>query len=260
MPAKQPARESSAVIMSAALGNHSVRAAVGTHAVSVGGLVDYIEIGVFPVLTTGIGPTAHGGLIEIFNDKLKWDPFEFYTQNPTILTTTGMRLKPMKIPVKKNLPDDSTITVYYTAHNAATDVVTITFHWKLGASSGKQTFSKVGIGSATAYVVQTWYRSVLTITVPNGGQAVLALASFMGTPETEVCPGAKIALRCTKADWEPSEMITESVSGKTTLAGEVHPNGLPLDHPLPDNAVVHADVYAWDNQSQTLMLTIVWEG
>jgi len=260
MSAKPTARCGSAVIMSSSLADHSTRAAVGTHKAPIGGLVDYIEIGVYPVLTTGINTTPHGGKIEIFNDKIKWDPFEFYTPNLKVLTTTGSRIKPMRVPVKKTLPDDSTITVYYTAHNAATDVVAITFHWTFGASSGVQTYSKVGIGSATAYVVQTWYRDVLTITIPNGGRAVLALAQFAGTVETIVCEGGLVSLRATGADWEPTQFITESSTGITTASGEVHPNSVILDHPLPANCTVYADVKAWDNQSQLLMLCIVWEG
>lgn len=260
MSAKPTAKQASAVIMSAALADHSTRAAVGTHKAPIGGLVDYIEIGVYPVITTGINTTPHGGLIEIFNDKIKWDPFEFYTQNPKVLTTTGMRLKPMRIPCKKNLPSGSTITVYYTAFNAATDVVAVTFHWKLGASSRVQTFSKTGKGTATTYTVQTWYRDAVTIDIPNGGRAVLALAAFAGTPETIVCEGGIVSLRATGADWQPTQLITESVSGITTMSGEIHHNGLVLDHPLPDNCKVSADVKVWDNQSQLLLLTIVWEG
>ena len=258
---KPTARCGSAIIMSSSLADHSARAAVGTHKAPIGGLVDYIEIMVYPVMTTGINTTPHGGLIEIVNDKLKWDPFEFYTQNPKLLTTTGTRLKPMRIPCKKNLPNDSTITVYYTAHNAATDVVSVTFHWIFGRSSGIQTFSKAGKGTATTFTALTWTRDHVTISnIPNGGRAVLALAAFAGTPETIVCEGGAVSLRATGADWEPTQFTTESVSGITTMAGEVHPNGLVLDHPLPSGCNVVADVKVIDDQSQLLLLTIVWEG
>lgn len=257
---KPVAKCGSAVIMSSSLADHSTRAAVGTHKAPIGGLVDYIEIGVYPVVTTGINTTPHGGKIEMFNDKIKWDPFEFYTQNAKVLTTTGTRLKPMRIPVKKTLPNDSTITVYYTAFNAATDVVAITFHWQFGRSSGVQTYSKVGIGSAATFTVQTWYRDNVNIAIPNGGRAVLALAAFAGTPETIVCEGGLVSLRADGADWEPTQFVTESVSGITTMSGEVHQNGVVLDHPLPSNSTVRADVKVWDNQSQLLMLCIVWEG
>jgi len=257
---KPTAKMASATIMSASLADHSARAAVGTYKAPVGGLIDYIEIGVYPVITTGINTTPHGGLVEMFNDKIKWDPFEFYTQNAKVLTTTGTRLKPMRIPVKKTLPKDSTITVYYTAFNAATDVIAVTFHWKFGASSGVQTFSKCGKGTATAYTVQTWYSDVVTITIPNGGRAVLALASFCGTLETIVCEGGLISLTADGVDWVPTQFTTESISGVTTMCGEVHQNGLVLDHPLPSNTTVRAAVKAWDNQSQLLLLCIVWEG
>jgi len=246
--------------MSSSLADHSARASVGTHKCPIGGKLDYIEIAVYPVITTGINTTPHGGKIEIFNDKLKWDPFEFYTPNAKVLTTTGTRIKPMRVPCVKTIPDGSTIEVYYTAFNAATDVVAVTFHWTFGSYSGKQTFSKVGIGTATAYTVQTWYREVVSITIPNGGRAVLALAQFAGTVETIVCEGGLVSLRATGADWEPTQLITESASGVTTICAEVHPNGLVLDHPLPDNCTVYADVKVWDDQSQLLMLCIVWEG
>lgn len=261
MKEKPSAKCASTVIMSAALADHSTRAAVGTHKAPIGGKLDYVEVMVYPVVTTGINTTPHGGLIEIFNDKIKWDPFEFYTQNAKVLTTTGMRLKPMRIDCQKTLPDDSTITVYYTAHNAATDVVAITFHWQFGSYSGVQTYSKTGVGAAAALTALTWTAAHVTISnIPNGGRAVLALAAFAGTPETVVCEGGAVRLHATGADWDPTEFTTESVSGITTVSGEVHPNGLVLDHPLPSGCTVTADVKAIDNQSQKLLLTIVWEG
>lgn len=257
---KPTAKCGSAIIASSALADHSTRAAVGTHKAPIGGLIDYIEISVYPVLTDGIATTPHGGKIEIFNDKVKWDPFEFYTPNAKVKTTTGTRLKPMRVPVKKNLPNDSTITVYYTAFNAATDVVAVKFHWIFGARSGVQTFSKVGKGTATGFTALTWTRDHVTITIPNGGRAVLALAQFAGTPTTIVCEGGFVSLRATGVDWEPTQFQTESVTGITTMAGEVHPNGEILDHPLPSNCTVTADVKVIDTQSQLLLLCIVWEG
>ena len=251
----------SAVIMSSSLADHSSRAAVGTHKAPIGGMVDYVEVMVYPVITTGINATPHGGLVELFNDKVKWDPFEFYTQNAKVLTTTGTRLKPMRIDCKKTLPNDSTITVYYTAHNAATDVLSITVHWIYGQSTSVETYAKTGVGTAAALTALSWTRDHVTISnIPNGGRAVLALAAFAGTPETIVCEGGAVALRCSAADWEPTQFHTESVSGITTMSGEVQPNGCNLDHPLPSGSDIKADVKPIDNQSQKLLLTIVWEG
>lgn len=258
---KPSARMNSVVIMHAALADHSSRAAVvaaGTK-ISDGGVIDYIEFQVnCGVVDTDV-PT--GGLVELENDALDWRPFEFYTQKGELLTTTGFVQKVMRIPVRKTLPSDSKIYVYYTAHNAATDCLMVTVHWIIGGSAGKQTFSISGKDTAFAATAFAWNDAVITLSIPSlkGGRAVLFQCLTLDSPETAVTSGYVVRLRCNKATWEPTEGVTEGITGKTTAAGCQMPHSIVLDHPLPANSDVFVDVKAVDNQSQGLLCNLLWE-
>ena len=252
----------SQVIMHAALADHSARAAVvaaGTK-IAVGGMIDYVEFQVnCGVFDTDV-PT--GGLVELENDTVDWKPFEFYTQKGEILTTTGYVQKVMRVPVKKNLPSGSRVYVYYTAHNAATDALMVTLHWQVGKTTGVQTYSKAGIDTAFAATAFATNSKVITLEIPatKGGNAVLALISTLDSPETAVMSGYKVMLRCDSANWEPTEGVTEGITGKTTASGCQMPWSIVLDHPLPGGSDVYVDVVAVDNQSQGLMISFLWEG
>jgi len=258
---KPSAKMNSVVINHAALADHSTRAAVITAGtkISEGGVIDYLEFQVnCGVVDTDV-PT--GGLVELENDSLDWRPFEFYTQKGELLTTTGYISKVMRVPVRKTLPSNSTITVYYTAHNAATDVLMVTVHWIVGATTSKETFSKSGADTAFAATAFAWNSAVITLSIPSlkGGTAVLFQMLTLDSPETAVTSGYIVRLRCDKATWERTEGLTEGITGKTTAAGCQMPHSIVLDHPLPANSEVYVDVKAVDNQSQGLLCQLLWE-
>jgi len=258
---KQVARMASTVIMHAALADHSTRAAVvsaGTK-IPVGGVIDYLEFQVnCGVVDTDV-PT--GGLVELENDSIDWKPFEFYTQKGELLTTTGFVQKVLRVPVRKTLPSGSTIFVYYTAHNAATDALMVTVHWIVGGSTGVETYSKSGADTAFAATAFAWNTKVITLAIPatKGGRAVLFMCQTLDSPETAVTSGYVVALRNDSADWEPTQGVTEGITGKTTAAGCQMPWSIILDHPLPSNSDVYVDVLAVDNQSQGLLCNLLWE-
>jgi len=259
---KPTARMSSVVIAHSALADHSTRAKVvsaGTD-IAIGGAIDYVEFQVnCGVVDTDV-PT--GGLVELENNSLDWTPFEFYTQKGELLTTTGFVQKTMRVYVSKTLPSNSKIIVYYTAHNAATDALLVTIHWILGAGASVETFSISGADTAKAFTAFTWERAAITLEIPagaKGGNAVLFMAQTLDSPETAVTSGFVFGLRCSAADWEPTEGVTEGITGKTTASGCQMPNTLILDHPLPPNSKVYVDVMAPDNQSQGLLCNLLWE-
>ena len=258
---KPSAKMSSVVIMHSALADHSARAEVvsGGTKISEGGVIDYIDFQVnCGVLDTDV-PT--GGLVELENDSLDWRPFEFYTQKGELLTTTGYVQKVMRVPVKKTLPSDSIIHVYYTARNAATDALMVTVHWVIGGRAGKETFSISGADTAFAATAFAWNSAVITLSIPSlkGGRAVLFMGVLLDSPETAVMSGYAVRLRNNKATWEPTEGVTEGITGKTTASGCQMPWSINLDHPLPANSDVYVDVKAVDNQSQGLQCQLLWE-
>jgi len=258
---KPSARMASVAIAHTALADHSARAEVGSGTkVAVGGVVDYVEIQVnCGVVDTDV-PT--GGLVEIENDSIDWKPFEIYSQKGELLTTTGFVQKTLKVPCRKTLPSGSTIHVYYTAHNAATDALIVIVHWIVGGSTSLETYSKAGADTAKAFTAFTWERAAITLAIPSGakgGNAVLFMAQTLDSPETAVTSGFLFGLRCSAADWEPTQGCTEGITGKTTAAGCQMPNAIILDHPLPAGSDVYVDVMAPDNQSQGLLCNLLWE-
>lgn len=254
---KPTAQFGSGVIYSAALADHSARAAVGTLVVAIGGEIDYIEVQCF---TTQATTVRSGGLFELENDSIDWKPFQFYSQEQVLLGTGGSATKPMRLNVKKPLPSGSTITAYFTANNAATSLVTITVHWKFGSYGGKQTYMTTMRGTAAVGTLNT-YRTEGTITVPaeKGGNAVLCLANGYGAIETIVTEGGFVRLTNGSADWVPTIFATGGITGLTTICGESHPHGLIMDHPLPSRSVVTIEFAPTDNQSQTISVTLIWE-
>lgn len=257
---KPVANYGSGVIYSAALANHTTRAAVGTLDVAIGGVIDYIEVQCFSTLATTV---RSGGLFEIVNDNVDWTPFQFYSQEQILLGTGGMQTKPMRLYVKKYLPSGSTITVYFTANNAATSLVSVMFHWTLGGGSKgmKQTYMDTMRGTAAAGTLNTW-REEGTITIPatKGGNAVLCLVNGYGAIETIVTEGGMVRLKNNSASWEPTWFFTPGITGLTTICGESHPHGYIMDHPLPGKSVVTIEFAPTDDQSQTISVTLIWEG
>ena len=256
---KPVAKFASGVINSASIANHTTRAAVGTLKVPLGGVIDYIEVQNFSTMATTV---RTGGLVEIENDNMDWKPFQFYTQEQVLLATGGTETKPMRLYVKKYLPNDSTITVYFTANNAAVSYISVTFHWKLGGGSKgmKQTYMTTMRGTAAAGTLNTW-RTEGTITIPatKGGTAKLCLAMGYGTITDVVTEGGKVRLTNNSADWVPTEFVTPGITGLTQISGESFPNGLIMDHPLPGSSVVTIEFAPIDTQSQTISVTLIWE-
>ena len=257
---KPTAKIGSGICYTAAVANHTTRAQVGSDiTVPTGGVLDYIEVQVFTTLATTV---YGGGLVEIENNSIDWKPFNFYTQRQELLGTGGSRIKPMRLYVTKPIPKGSKIRAYYTASNAATGYLIIMFHWKIGATTTRQTYMDACVGTAGAGTLNTWQAAIKTLTIPagKGGRAVLALAIPHGAIEDVETAGGAVRLTNDSADWVPTIFITEGLTGLTTIAGELHPNGMILDHPLLGNSVVTMDFMPIDDQSQTIALTLVWEG
>lgn len=263
---KPTAAWASAVLSTAAIANHSARAiltdkitGVAGVNVTLGGQLDYVEVQVFPTATAAVPAT--GGLIELNNNSYDWTPCQFYTNKAAMLTATGITLRPMRIYIKKWIPDNSRIVAYYTAHNAATDMITITFHWILEAGKpARETFMNTAVGAAITQVTTALAHLTFTaIPTTRGGTARAFMAVAVGAPETIVCEGGHCALKCTSADWSPTEYVTPSFTGKTEVAGDTEMKALEMNHPLPGNSIVTVDFTPVDNQSQFLIGTLIWE-
>lgn len=254
-------REGSCVITHTALADHSTRAEIASGyeiPSGKGGVVDYVEIAVYTVATTGV---VQGGLFEFENGSVDWKPCEFYSPMEKLLTTTGHEQKPLRIPMKKNLPQNSVIHVYFTANAAAgTTWAYARIHWKIGGSTSVQTYADSQKGAALTQTTEAKAHVTHTIPAAKGGKAVAYYCVMHDTPETIVAAGGRIELRCSSADWNPTQFFILSSTGITTIAAYQMPVVIPLNHDLPARAKVYADFLPHDNNSQYMMASLVWEG
>ena len=255
------AKTASCVITDTALGDHSARAEIATGfrvPALKGGVVDYVEIMVYCVATTTV---VQGGLFEFENGSVDWKPLEFYAPMESLLGTGGHPQTPLRINVTKNLPSGSTIHVYFTALAAAgTTWAYALIHWKIGGSSGVQTYADAVLGAASAVLTAVVRHLTFTIPAMKGGTAKGFLVVTHDTPETIVASGGKITLTCDGADWNPTEFMVIGATGITTVTSYNRPLLYELDHDLPAEANVYAEFLAHDNNSQRLAASLIWEG
>jgi len=236
------------------------RATTGTISIpsGKGGTLVAVEAQVFGTLETVVNT---GGLVELENDAVDWKPFEFYTDKKTCVTLGAVPLTPTRIPCHKNLPANSTVTVYYTPQDDQSQKLSVTIHWIEGAFSGRQTYMKSGIGSAITQITTASAHVSISIPAEKGGRVKAIQAQVWGTLETVVNSGGLVALKNESAavSWEPTEFYTFGDTAVTSGGVELLPQLIPVDLDLPGNSTVKADYTPQDNQSQKLSLSIIWE-
>ena len=119
--------------------------------------------------------------------------------------------------------------------------------------------SMTGIGTALTQVTEA--KQHVSISIPAGKGGVLRAVELQvwGTLETIVNGGGKVVLTNTSADWAPFELISPTQTSVTLggLAG--HPARFPCTKELPGNSTAYADYTPYDNQSQKLSVTLIWE-
>lgn len=245
-----------------ALADHTTRAAIGT-AITVpkgyGGRITKITVMHWQGATATDDPS--GGLIECENGSVDWKPFKFYTPSHELLTTTGTTIKPYELECDLPCPENSIITTYYTARNASTDAVQIIFKIEIGVSCKNQTFIDSASGSAVtgAFTLTSKHVTFTAIPATKGGKLKKIFAVILGSPETAVAEGGRLDVYASPVWGQPIMMVTGSIFGTTTMAG-VH--GVDEmdggDADLPDNAIVYADFYTIDDQSQFAQMSIMW--
>jgi hypothetical protein len=119
--------------------------------------------------------------------------------------------------------------------------------------------SKSGAGTAITQI--TTASQHVSITIPAGKGGVLRAVSLqtLSTDETIVDSGGLVSLTNTAADWLPFYLLTPT-SGVVTLGGNPKvPAIYECEKELPGNSIVYADYTPYDNQSQALYLTLIWE-
>lgn len=242
-----------------ALADHTTRAAMTAITVpkGYGGRIYKIEVMNYGTNTTD---DPSGGLIEVENGSVDWKPFKFYMDSHELLTTTGADIQPTEIECDLPLPDSSVITIYYTARNAETDAIVVILYVEIGKACMKQTYMDTAVGAAVTAAFTNTSKHVTFTAIPatKGGKLKQIRCVVLGSPETLVAEGGMVAAWASPAWGEPIKFSTGTIIGTTTMAG-VHRNRIiETDADLPDGAIVYADFYSIDNQSQFLQMGIMW--
>jgi len=225
-----------------------------------GGVLTHVEFQVFGTLETVVNS---GGLVELENDAVDWKPFEFYTHGLTCVTAGAAKAKPLRIPVHKKLPANSTVTVWYTPQDDQSQKLAVTIYWDTALSfKGRQTYAKAGIGSAITQTTKASDHVTIDIPAEKGGIARAFMVQVWGTLETVVNSGGLVQLKNIDADpsWEPFEFYTQSQTCVTSGGVELEPLFVPCALDLPGKSTVQLDYTPQDDQSQKLSLVVIWEG
>lgn len=240
----------------------TTRTEMGTIEIAKGGILTAVEVK--PVQYTLTSTQTIGGIVELQNDAVDWKPFEFPTPAVDVLTSTstgGEHVEPFRFEVHKKLPDNSTVTVFYTAKDAGNQSLSVTLYWETDMPyRGKQTLSQVDVGTEITQVTKDSEHNDLKIPSQKGGHIVGFLVKVHGTLETVVESGGKVEVYNKSAtEWGIQEFMTGGAS--CIGAGAVlHPVQVVLANiELPAHSHVLTDYTPYDNQSQALTFCVVWE-
>ncbi len=119
--------------------------------------------------------------------------------------------------------------------------------------------SKSGQGAGIAVVTNTANHVTITIPAGKGGRLIGVELQTETVDETVVCGGGLVRLHNTSADWDPFYFLAP-MSGVVTAGGaEKKPIRYAVEKELPGNSTVYADYYPYDNQTQHLCVTLIWE-
>ena len=120
--------------------------------------------------------------------------------------------------------------------------------------------SKSAEGAALTQVTEAAQH--VTIAIPAGKGGTLKAVAFQVNPtlDTVVDSGGLVRLYNTSADWDPFYFLTANHS-VVTEGGEgcAQPVMYAVEKELPGNSTVYANFTPYDNQSQYLEVTLIWE-
>ena len=119
--------------------------------------------------------------------------------------------------------------------------------------------SKSHIGAAITQVTEAAQHCTIAIPAQKGGVLKYVELAYETVLETVVVAGGLVRLWNTSADWDPFYALTPLGTVTTLGGGHGHPMRYYVEKELPGNSTVYANYTPYDNQSQSLELTIFWE-
>lgn len=237
------------------------RATTGTITIEggKGGVLTAVEFQVFGVQTTVVDL---GGKVELENGSIDWKPFEFYTNMLSAVDAGGAEGKVLRIPVHKKLPANSTVTVYYTPHNAASQKLAVCLHWEthLHFNPNEETFAQSHLGTAANCSGGVDPHNTITIAAEKGGTCRAVIVGVCGAVTTVKDTGGKVELKNPSADpsWEPFHIITHTYTCITEGGVEKEQQIVPCELDLPSMSVVTSKYTAQHTVNSNLSLVLLW--
>lgn len=239
------------------------RASTGTITIEggKGGVLTALEFQVLGVVAAG--GIDLGGLVELECDAREWKPFKFYTNSSQVLTTGGVVGKVLRIPVHKDLPAGSTITVWYTPYTTDSQKLAVCLHWEtdLSFSPSKETFAMGHLGTAadcgTAAVDP---HNTITIPAEKGGVCRAIMVNVLGVVTSVKDTGGELELKnpSAKVSWEPFHIVTTTYTCITDGGWQKEQQVIPCKLDLPARSVVTSKYKAQHTVNTNISLTLIW--
>lgn len=222
------------------------------------------------ILLTALGTSetvvCAGGLVEITNDSISNMLFKAVVGGVTAVTEGGgMQNEPQVYLVDYPIVE-STFTINYTPYDDQDQTLEVELEWE---KDGKPDISRPNhvdaelVLKASAITQVTVDEAHNSIKIPLGRGGTLLSCEIMVFPtlETVVNAGGKVVLKSTVDSYKPCEFI---VGGFTSVGasggGQIKPNQREIMKPLSGNTTITTDYTPYDNQSQSLGLTLLWRG
>lgn len=241
------------------------RASPGTITVPSGhdGRLKEIRASCFGTLETVVNG---GGLVEIENDAIKID-CSFVIGGGTAVTEGGGHENKAEV-FKVDFPQkgNSTYTVYYTPYDDQSQTLELELIWEVGAppDPSRANYMKADMvlkASAITQITVDDDHNTIKIPAGKGGTLLSVEVIVFPTAETVVNAGGKCELDSDSDDWSPFNLI---VGGFTVVGasggGQIRADKRPCKKALSGNTTVRNDYTPYDNQSQSLGLTLLWRG
>jgi hypothetical protein len=120
--------------------------------------------------------------------------------------------------------------------------------------------SKSDAGTSITQVTTDAQHNTIAIPAGKGGWLKRVEIQMCPVRETVVNAGGLVRLYNTSADWDPFYFIS-AIDTCETLGGDIQGNPVVynVNKYLPGNSTVYSDFTPYDNQTQHIKLTVVWE-
>lgn len=210
-----------------------------------------------PTLTTVVNS---GGLVEFECAGQSWQPCEYPTNLMTAVgANAGSRVEPLFIPLWKPVPTNGIIRAYYTALNAATDSVEITFYVAEKGFSGQQSYAEYNVGTAITQTTIAANHVASTPSTSINATIVGFLCQVRGTIETVVNSGGMVVVKSSQCpDIDRFQWTTRGCTSIGTGGSFADVQAVPCYGVYKAAQPVNFDYQPLDNQSQSLAISVVY--